>query len=65
MSPGAHVPGAHVPGARCPCARCQEPMCHVAMGIWDLGVGVDLSRGVACGWRLVARKGNTQTSGFA
>jgi hypothetical protein len=28
---------------------CQEPMCLVAMGIWDLGVGVDvdLSRGVA------------------
>jgi hypothetical protein len=35
----------------CRCARCQEPRCHVAMGIWDLGVGVgvDLSRGVAGG----------------
>jgi hypothetical protein len=49
-------PGAQVPCARCPCAMCQEPgMCHVAMGIWDLGVGVDLRSEprCGCGWWLV------------
>jgi hypothetical protein len=48
---------------------CQIPDPHLPcgkweMGFWDLGVGVDLNRGVRCGcgwWLVGARKGNKQT----
>jgi hypothetical protein len=65
--PGGHVPGGH---GHVPCARSQIRICHVRngkweMGFWDLGVGVDLNRGVAVAggsWLVGARKGNKQTN---